>query len=123
LGLKSKVFGKKYYERRLLDLHIKNAEIVKEAILKLQGLFIKVGQLLSILTNFLPEAFQKPLEALQDQIPARSYTEIEERIKEELNPQRWYRSYRKSTTPKYRKNSRGRFDRHGKTNPFGVKIL
>ncbi len=84
LGLKSKVFGKKYYERRLLDLHIRNAEIVKEAILKLQGLFIKVGQLLSILTNFLPEAFQKPLEALQDQIPARSYTEIEQRIKEEL---------------------------------------
>jgi len=65
-------------------LHIKNAEIVKEAILKLQGLFIKVGQLLSILTNFLPEAFQKPLEALQDQIPARPYAEIEQRITEEL---------------------------------------
>lgn len=65
-------------------MHIKNAAIVKDAILQLQGLFIKVGQLLSILTNFLPEAFQKPLEALQDQIPARPYSEIKHRIITEL---------------------------------------
>ncbi|MEM6318931.1 MAG: AarF/UbiB family protein [Bacteroidota bacterium] len=84
MKLKSKVFGKKYYEKRVLDLHFKNAEIVKNAILELQGLFIKVGQLLSILTNFLPEAFQKPLEDLQDKIPARPYSEIEQRIRSEL---------------------------------------
>ena len=80
LGFKSKLFGKKYYTSRVVNLHIKNAEIVKTAILELQGLFIKVGQLLSILTNFLPEAFQKPLEALQDKIPSRPYSEIEGRI-------------------------------------------
>lgn len=67
-----------------MALHFKNADIVKKAILQLQGLFIKVGQLLSILTNFLPEAFQKPLEELQDQIPARPYSEIEQRITSEL---------------------------------------
>lgn len=84
LGFKSKFFGKKYYEKRVIDLHFKNADLVKNAILELQGLFIKVGQLLSILTNFLPEAFQKPLEDLQDKIPARPYSEIEQRIKQEF---------------------------------------
>ena len=97
LGWKSKVFGKKYYEKRIVDLHFKNAAIVKNAILQLQGLFIKVGQLLSILTNFLPEAFQKPLEELQDQIPARPYAEIEQRIKAELgeSPQILFASFEK----------------------------
>lgn len=81
----------------MLDLHFKNAEIVKNAILQLQGLFIKVGQLLSILTNFLPEAFQKPLEELQDQIPARPYAEIEQRIKAELgdSPQNLFATFDK----------------------------
>ncbi len=97
LGWKSKIFGKKYYEKRVIDLHFKNAEIVKNAILQLQGLFIKVGQLLSILTNFLPEAFQKPLEELQDQIPARPYAEIAQRIKAELgeSPQVLFASFEK----------------------------
>ncbi len=85
LWLVSKLFGKQYYQKRITALHIKNANRVKTAILQLQGLFIKVGQLLSILTNFLPEAFQAPLEALQDQLPARPYSEIEQRIQSEFN--------------------------------------
>ncbi len=40
--------------------------------------------MLSILTNFLPEAFQKPLEALQDQIPPRPFELVRERILREL---------------------------------------
>ena len=76
--------GARYYETRITALHLKNAHRVKKSILELEGLFIKVGQLLSILSNFLPEAFQEPLEALQDQIPARPYSEIEKRIQEEL---------------------------------------
>ncbi len=84
LYLKSKIFGKKYYEKRILDLHLRSAERVRHTIMHLQGLFIKVGQLLSILTNFLPEEFHGPLEALQNQIPARPYQEIEEQIKGEL---------------------------------------
>ncbi|MBX2874625.1 MAG: AarF/ABC1/UbiB kinase family protein [Saprospiraceae bacterium] len=84
LYLGRKVRGKRYYDKRILALHLRNAERVKKAILELQGLFIKVGQLLSILTNFLPEAFQAPLEDLQDQIPARPYAEIQKRIHSEL---------------------------------------
>lgn len=84
LSFLSKIFGEKFYQKRITALHLKNANRVKTAILKLEGLFIKVGQLLSILSNFLPEAFQEPLEALQNQIPPRPYEEIENRIIKEL---------------------------------------
>lgn len=78
------MFGPKYYEKRILALHVKNAERVKKSVLELKGLFIKIGQLLSILSNFLPEAFQKPLEELQDQIPPQPYSEVEKRIEKEF---------------------------------------
>jgi len=84
LSLVSKILGDQYYQNRIAALHLKNANRVKKAILKLEGLFIKVGQLLSILSNFLPEAFQEPLEALQNQIPPRPFKEIEARIIKEL---------------------------------------
>ncbi|MEO6759381.1 MAG: AarF/UbiB family protein [Saprospiraceae bacterium] len=76
--------GRKWYERRIGALHLRNAERVKKTILELQGLFIKVGQLLSIMSNFLPETFQRPLEALQDRLPARPYPEVQQRIVEDL---------------------------------------
>lgn len=82
-----KVFGKKYYEKRIVALHIHNAEQVKRAILELKGLFIKIGQLLSILSNFLPDEFQKPLEELQDRIPPRPFAEVRERIVREFGRQ------------------------------------
>ncbi|MFK8102584.1 MAG: ABC1 kinase family protein [Saprospiraceae bacterium] len=84
LLLKTKFLGKKYYQNHIFEVHVRNAERVKKAILHLQGLFIKVGQLLSILSNFLPPAFHEPLEALQDQIPARPFEEIQTRLKKEL---------------------------------------
>jgi predicted unusual protein kinase regulating ubiquinone biosynthesis (AarF/ABC1/UbiB family) len=84
LHLGGKIFGSRYYENRILALHLRNAERVKKAILELNGLFIKVGQMLSILSNFLPEAFQKPLEELQDRIPPRPYEEVRRRIVQEF---------------------------------------
>ncbi len=84
LYLRGKLLGRAYYESRIKALHLRNAERVKQAVLELQGLFIKVGQLLSILSNFLPEEFQEPLEGLQDQVPARPIAEVRERIEKEL---------------------------------------
>ena len=69
LFLLEKLFGRRYFDKRIMKVHVKNAHYIKNNILQLQGLFIKVGQLLSIMTNFLPEAFHEPLEALQDQLP------------------------------------------------------
>lgn len=84
LYLLTKIFGKKYYEKRIFPTHLRNANRVKKSILQLQGLFIKVGQLLSILSNVLPEAFHEPLEGLQDNIPARPFSEIQARILKEF---------------------------------------
>lgn len=64
--------------------HLKNARRVHRTIARLQGLFIKIGQLISIMTNFLPEQFRAELQGLQDQVPPRPYTEVEQRFIEEL---------------------------------------
>jgi predicted unusual protein kinase regulating ubiquinone biosynthesis (AarF/ABC1/UbiB family) len=80
LGFVKHFIPKKKYEAKLLALHVRNAERVKTAILELKGLFIKIGQLLSVLGNYLPEEFQKPLESLQDKIPPRPMEEVEQRL-------------------------------------------
>lgn len=84
LSWKAKLLGVAYREHHIADVHRKNARRVYETILKLQGLFIKVGQVLSIMANFLPQAFRAELEGLQDQVPPRPFEEIASRIEEEL---------------------------------------
>ena len=81
LGLGRKIFGQGWYDDRIASAHRRNALRVERTILKLQGLFIKVGQLLSIMANFLPEQFRTGLEGLQDQVPPRPFEEIEQRIR------------------------------------------
>lgn len=71
-------------QRLLARKNVRNARRIERAIVQLQGLFIKVGQLISIMTNFLPPEFRDQLEGLQDQVPARPYPDIERRIREEL---------------------------------------
>jgi ubiquinone biosynthesis protein len=68
----------------MMDAHRRNARRVEAAIVQLQGLFIKVGQLISIMANFLPEAFRRELQGLQDNVPPRPYKDIEARLREEL---------------------------------------
>ncbi len=84
LSFMGRLRGQAYREERLSDVHRRNAKRVEGTILVLQGLFIKVGQLLSILANFLPEEFRSELEGLQDQVPPRPYSEIARRIESEL---------------------------------------
>jgi predicted unusual protein kinase regulating ubiquinone biosynthesis (AarF/ABC1/UbiB family) len=84
LSLRGRLFGKAYKDARINGVHKRNAHRVEETILELQGLFIKVGQLLSILANFLPEDFRQGLERLQDQVPPRPFAEIEARITKEI---------------------------------------
>jgi predicted unusual protein kinase regulating ubiquinone biosynthesis (AarF/ABC1/UbiB family) len=78
------VLGPEAYERGLIERHRANARRVERTILELNGLFIKVGQLISILTNFLPEEFREGLERLQDQIPARPVEQIIDRVEMEF---------------------------------------
>ena len=78
------VLGPSLYNRRLVERHRRNSKRITRAILELGGLFIKVGQLISILTNFLPPEFRAELEQLQDSVPARPFDEVIARIRKEL---------------------------------------
>jgi ubiquinone biosynthesis protein len=78
------VLGPERYAARLAERHRRNARRIERAIVRAGGLFIKVGQLVSIMTNFLPEAFRRELEGLQDQLPPRPYDEIAARLRAEL---------------------------------------
>jgi predicted unusual protein kinase regulating ubiquinone biosynthesis (AarF/ABC1/UbiB family) len=72
------------YARRLNDRHRHNARRIHDAIVSAGGLFIKVGQLISIMTNFLPPEFRGELEGLQDRLPARPFEEVRQRVESEL---------------------------------------
>jgi predicted unusual protein kinase regulating ubiquinone biosynthesis (AarF/ABC1/UbiB family) len=84
LRTRARLFGRSWRDANLGVTHRNNARRVYATILQLQGLFIKVGQLLSIMANFLPHEFRAELEALQDQVPPRPYAEIAERLESEL---------------------------------------
>ena len=84
LNLKSKFLGTSYYDRNIKKVHLKNADRVKSRIQELQGLFIKFGQLISNLSNVLPQEFRAPLEELQDHVTAKPYQEIERTIEKQL---------------------------------------
>src|SRR4029078_7878472 len=72
------------YNARLVERHRANARRIRDAIIRAGGLFIKVGQLISILSNFLPPEFRRELEGLQDRLPPHPFDEIVARIRAEL---------------------------------------
>ena len=84
IQLVGRFLGEEWQARKMDRAQIRNARRLKETILELKGLFIKVGQLISIMSNFLPEEFRGELEGLQDKIPSRPYEEIAARIRAEL---------------------------------------
>jgi predicted unusual protein kinase regulating ubiquinone biosynthesis (AarF/ABC1/UbiB family) len=84
LRFRARFHSEAWIEHRLRTIHLRNARRIERTIIELQGLFIKVGQLISIMTNFLPEDFRKQLEGLQDAVPPRPYKDIEARFVAEL---------------------------------------
>ena len=84
LRIRARFHSDEWIEHNLRTVHLRNARRIERTIIDLQGLFIKVGQLISIMTNFLPEEFRRELEGLQDAVPPRPYRDIEQRITEEL---------------------------------------
>jgi predicted unusual protein kinase regulating ubiquinone biosynthesis (AarF/ABC1/UbiB family) len=83
-ALRRRLRGREEGARLAEEVHRKNARRVLAAIVRLQGLFIKVGQLISVMANLLPDAFRKELETLQDSVPPRPFSEVEVRLREEL---------------------------------------
>lgn len=84
LYLVSKFKGSTYWSVQIKELNRKNAERVRAVMLELQGLFIKFGQLISTLSNILPEEFRTPLEDLQDKVPTNQYELMALAIQKEL---------------------------------------
>ncbi|HEY8432150.1 MAG TPA: AarF/ABC1/UbiB kinase family protein [Sandaracinaceae bacterium] len=62
--------------RRRKRIDQRNARRLLRAILRLRGVYIKLGQVLSIMGGFLPRVYTKELEALQDQVPPRPFDEL-----------------------------------------------
>lgn len=82
--LSAKLLGTEWENSRRPAVYGKNAQRLKRLLLSLQGIFIKAGQLISILSNFLPDYFRNELADLQDKIPPRPLSEISGRIRKEL---------------------------------------
>jgi predicted unusual protein kinase regulating ubiquinone biosynthesis (AarF/ABC1/UbiB family) len=84
LAVQKRFRSEETMQRFTQKAHRRNARRVEATIVELQGLFIKVGQLISVMANFLPEDFRRELQGLQDQVPPRPYKDIEARLREEL---------------------------------------
>jgi ubiquinone biosynthesis protein len=84
LSLQRPLLNPRQYAARLDERHRTNARRIEQAIVAAGGLFIKVGQLISILSNFLPEEFRQGLVRLQDKLPPRPYEEVAARVESEL---------------------------------------
>ena len=67
-----------WLEGRRERVDTRNARRLLAGMVRLRGVFIKLGQVLSILGGFLPRAYTKELESLQDHVPPRPFREIED---------------------------------------------
>ena len=78
----SLLLGKERGARLMERAHRKNARRLARGFSRLRGVFIKMGQVLSVTGTFLPPAFGEALEDLQDKVPPRPFEEILERLQE-----------------------------------------
>lgn len=63
-------------EARWKTIHRRNARRMYKGFVRLRGVYIKLGQILSIMGTFLPREIVEELEALQDDVPPQSYRKI-----------------------------------------------
>lgn len=93
--LLGRVLPERLYDQLLRRAHVKNARRLAEGFMRLRGVFIKMGQVLSVLGTFLPRAYSQALEKLQDQVPPRPFPELEGRLQAALGdaPLERFRSF------------------------------
>lgn len=73
-----------WLQRRQTRVDETNSKRLLADILKLRGVYIKLGQVLSIMGGFLPPVYIKRLETLQDAVPPHPFDEIEQAFVESL---------------------------------------
>src|SRR4051812_46902366 len=74
-----RIFGRRreWIRARWKKVHRKNAKRLYRGIVRMRGVYIKLGQVLSIMGTFLPRAYGEELETLQDQVPPHDWKEVE----------------------------------------------
>jgi predicted unusual protein kinase regulating ubiquinone biosynthesis (AarF/ABC1/UbiB family) len=80
--LRARLASEHRAHRLFLRAHRRNARRLTRGVTELGGVFIKMGQVLSVTGTFLPPAYGEALEALQDKVPPRPFGEIEARLEE-----------------------------------------
>jgi predicted unusual protein kinase regulating ubiquinone biosynthesis (AarF/ABC1/UbiB family) len=70
--------------RRRERVHERNAERLRRGMLSLRGVYIKLGQVLSVMVGLLPAVYRERLEALQDRVPPRPFAEMERAFERSL---------------------------------------
>jgi ubiquinone biosynthesis protein len=78
----SRIVGSERRARMFERAHTRNARRLARGFSSLRGVFIKIGQVISVTATFLPPAYAEALEELQDKVPPRPFGEIEGRLKE-----------------------------------------
>ena len=73
-----------WIRRRWRTIHARNARRLTRGCIRLRGVFIKLGQILSIMGTFLPRVFTRELEKLQDEVPPQPYRRIRTAIARSL---------------------------------------
>ena len=86
LGLRNVFAPAAIVNDRLKRLHAKNARIIREHMIEMRGVLIKIGQFMSSRVDILPEEYTDELSKLQDQVPPTAFPEIAKRVTEELGP-------------------------------------
>src|SRR5512143_461964 len=71
---------------RLKALHARNARMLRESMIEMKGVLIKIGQFMSSRVDILPEEYTDELSKLQDQVPPAPFSDIAKRVTEELGP-------------------------------------
>jgi predicted unusual protein kinase regulating ubiquinone biosynthesis (AarF/ABC1/UbiB family) len=71
--------------RRQSEVDERNADRLLAAILRLRGVYIKLGQVLSIMGGFLPRVYGDKLKVLQDSVPPMPYSALVERFAESFD--------------------------------------
>jgi predicted unusual protein kinase regulating ubiquinone biosynthesis (AarF/ABC1/UbiB family) len=65
-----------WFGRRWKRVNEKNARRLYKGIVRLRGVYIKLGQILSVMGTFLPRAYVVALEPLQDEVPPMPFRKI-----------------------------------------------
>lgn len=65
-------------KERWREIHRRNARRMYKGFVNLRGVYIKLGQILSVMGSFLPREYTEELEPMQDDVPPQSYKKIRE---------------------------------------------